>query len=258
MVDPDSSPSAGSPGQSPAAGLSVLATVLLAVGLIFGILAAAGLVFLGLEARQAARRSHCISHMRQMTLALHNYYDVYHTFPPSYIPDKDGRPMHSWRVLILPFIEQQPLHAAYNFDEPWDGPNNRRLAPHMPPSFRCPSNPDQTSLFADYAMIVGEQTISDGPTARRFGHFTGGLANTLFIVEAGGQDIHWMEPRDLPFDALTFQINDGTRPGVSSYHPGGVNVGMCDGRVLHLPDTYPPEMFRGMATIDGGERTVRP
>jgi Protein of unknown function (DUF1559) len=60
-------------------------------------------------------------------LAVANYHETYGCFPPAYLANRDGKPMHSWRVLILPFLAQQELYRAYNFDEPWNGPNNRNL-----------------------------------------------------------------------------------------------------------------------------------
>jgi len=80
------------------------------------------------EANRQARGSQCSGHLCQISLALHNYHDVFGCFPPAYIADSRGRPMHSWRVLILPFMEQVALYNAYHFEEPWDGPNNRKLA----------------------------------------------------------------------------------------------------------------------------------
>ncbi|MEZ6114117.1 MAG: DUF1559 domain-containing protein [Pirellulaceae bacterium] len=76
-------------------------------------------------AREAARRSQCSSNLKQIELALHNYHDTFKSFPPAYIADANGRPMHSWRVLILPFMEQRELYDQCRFDEPWDGPNNQ-------------------------------------------------------------------------------------------------------------------------------------
>jgi hypothetical protein len=84
------------------------------------------------SARGAAYRSHCSSNLKQIALALHNYHDTFGAFPPAYVADESGKPMHSWRVLILPFLESSPLYDKYRFDEPWDGPNNRQLLKHMP------------------------------------------------------------------------------------------------------------------------------
>ena len=84
------------------------------------------------SAREAARRMQCLNNLKQIALALHNYHDVYGVFPPAYIPDAQGKPKHSWRVLILPFLEEQGTYEKYDFDEPWDGPNNRALLTSMP------------------------------------------------------------------------------------------------------------------------------
>ena len=77
---------------------------------------------------QRRARSDCQGRLRQIALALQCYHDVYKSFPPAYVADETGKPMHSWRVLILPFLEQKALYDQYRFDEPWDGPNNGKLA----------------------------------------------------------------------------------------------------------------------------------
>lgn len=88
-------------------------------------------------ARQAARRNQCVTNLRQISLAMLNYHDVWNSFPPAYIADENGRPKHSWRVLILPYLEQQTLYDRYDFNEPWDGPHNSQLAALMPPVYAC-------------------------------------------------------------------------------------------------------------------------
>ena len=74
----------------------------------------------------------CSNSLKNISLALQNYHDTYRTFPAAYVPDKDGEPMHSWRVLILPYIEERNLYDKYDFTEPWDGPNNSKLLADMP------------------------------------------------------------------------------------------------------------------------------
>src|SRR5262245_15742705 len=82
---------------------------------------------IGRYSPEAARRMQCSNHLKQIGLALQNYHDTFGSFPPAYIADSKGQPIHSWRVLILPFIEQRQLYDKYRFDEPWDGPNNSNL-----------------------------------------------------------------------------------------------------------------------------------
>src|SRR5262249_42952585 len=84
------------------------------------------------EPGTVARRSQCKNNLKQIGLAMFNYHDAYGCFPPAYIADADGRPMHSWRVLLLPFLDEAARYRKYRFDEPWDGPNNSELATSVP------------------------------------------------------------------------------------------------------------------------------
>ncbi len=109
-------------------------------------------------AREAARTMSCTNNIKLIALALHNYHDVYGSFPPAHVTDEDGVPMHSWRVLILPYIEMQSLYTKYRFDEPWNGPNNIKLLDDMPPCYQCPSsdiNRNEASRFTSYVAVVG-------------------------------------------------------------------------------------------------------
>ncbi len=74
------------------------------------------------------RRSECANHLRQIALALHDYHQVYGCLPPAHVDGPGGKPMHSWRVLILPFLHYDELYRQYDFAEPWDGPKNSLLA----------------------------------------------------------------------------------------------------------------------------------
>lgn len=90
------------------------------------------------SAREAARRAQCVNNLKQLALALQHYQEMYGTLPPAYVTADDGTPLHSWRVLILPFLERNDIYDQYRFDEPWDGPKNRKLAELNPMVFRCP------------------------------------------------------------------------------------------------------------------------
>ena len=208
-------------------------------------------------AREAARRSQCANNLKQIGVAMHNYHNEFNCFPPAYIPDENGKPKHSWRVLILPFLEAKYVHDQYDFDEPWDSPNNRALASMMPSVYRCPSEPGSNVLETSYVMIVGPKTISDGPSATNIIRITDGTAVTIMIVEVNQSGINWMEPRDLEANKISFGVNidmPGDSPGeISSYHPGGAQVAMCDGTVHFLYEGTDPEEVESMSTIAGGE-----
>ena len=139
--------------------------------------------------------------------------------------------MHSWRVLILPYIEEEQLYKKLHLNEPWDSPHNRAVfdANPMPRIFGCPSQrtdyEDDTKV-TNYVMIVGPGTISDGPHSVRPRQITDGEANTILFVEMADSGIHWAEPRDLKADEMSYRINDPDKPSISSHHRGGANVAL--------------------------------
>ena len=205
------------------------------------------------SAREAARRAQCSNNLKQIGLAIHNYHDCYGCLPPAYIPDENGEPMHSWRVLILPFLEQGPLHDQYNFDEPWDSPVNAALADLMPETYRCPSDGTAAMSETSYALIVGPGTLFEDAEVTRFGDVLDGLSNTIMVVEVAGAGIHWLEPTDLDLEQLSLRINQPVGPGIRSHHPGGVNVLICDGSVRFVSETIDPEVLRALITKAGKE-----
>ena len=182
-----------------------------------------------------------------------SYHDVNGTFPPAYLADANGRPMHSWRVLILPYIEQQALYARYNFDEPWDGPNNSQLAALLPPPYRCPSDSAGTpgSATTNYAVITGPGTMFDGETASTLASVTDGTSNTILVVETTA-GINWMEPRDLDANQMAFQIN-GSPTEISSHHPGGAQAVFADGATRFLSQSVTAQVLRALISKAGNE-----
>lgn len=218
------------------------------------------------SARAPARTSQCTNNMKQIALALHGYHDAYGCFPPAYVADEDGQPMHSWRVLILPFFEQAALYDQYCFDEPWDGPSNRRLADSIPYGFNCPSEPGGRSVYTNYVLITGEGTAWADGRAPSLGEFTDDPANTILVVEVTDSGIHWMEPRDLTVYQAVRGINSTLGMCISSWHPArgnsdrqeSANVAFADGMVVNLKNGYPVSELRKLLTHQGGEPVVLP
>ncbi len=126
-------------------------------------------------ARRPSRRSHCRNNLKQIGLALHYYHDEYKSFPPAYIADENGRPIHSWRVLLLPYLDETALYKAYHFDEPWNGPNNMKLAESAPRVFQCPADED-ISQATSYVAVVGANTAWPGTEPVRIKDVTDGTA----------------------------------------------------------------------------------
>ena len=234
---------------------------ILAVSIISLVALAVSYVVWGVgRAREAARRSQCLGHFKQLELALHNYNEIYGGFPPAVINGPDGRPWHSWRVLILPLLEEKTLYDRYRFDEPWDGPHNRLLAKEFPSltNFRCPSEGDGDSC--SYFAVAGQRTM--WPPGRSLTwtpeDVPDGFSNTLHIVEVSDSGVHWMDPRDLSLDRMNFGINHKTSVGIRSRHPVGANVSFGDGQVRTLTAETSAEMVKSMLLRDDAGPTEVP
>jgi hypothetical protein len=207
--------------------------------------------------RTPSLRGMCSNNLKQIAIALHNYHNTYGSFPPAYVADNNGRPMYSWRVLILPFIEEQALYDQYRFDEPWDGPHNRTLADSMPSVYRCPSEPrtNPPSTMTSYLAVVGPETVWPGGKARSIRDVKDGTSQTLLIVESHGSGIHWMEPRDLHTGQIAREINPAHGQGICSCHPDCAGVAFVDAsvRFLEAGKKMSRSDLGALLTIAGGE-----
>jgi prepilin-type processing-associated H-X9-DG protein len=206
------------------------------------------------SAREAGRRAACSNNLRQISLAMLNYENNFKQFPPASKTDGDG-PAMSWRVAILPYLDEQSLYQQYDPKQPWDSPHNRKLLDTVPREFRCPSNPSAGSSETDYVMVVGPHTVGGDPGSKGVGmpDITDGMSNTLLIVEVHGLGIKWTEPRDITLKELIANMQSGKSP-----HPRGFNVAFCDGSVQFVPVTIDAETLRRLATIDDGQSVAIP
>lgn len=203
--------------------------------------------------REVPRRMQCGNNTKQIVLALQNYHDTYQVFPPAYFTDQAGKPTHSWRVLILPFMEEKPLYDRYRFDEPWDGPNNRKLHGEIVRAYQCPSDTNPNRWETSYLAVIGKDYFFTGPTSRTMAEVTDGTAYTLAVVEVKHSGIHWMEPRDLHELQISPGINNPHGQGPCSCHANGAMGGYVDGHVELLINSLSPKTIRALLTVSGGE-----
>lgn len=209
------------------------------------------------SAREAARRMECMNNLKQIGLALHNYHDVHNSFPPAYTVDANGNKLHSWRTLILPFMEQQAVYEQIDLSKPWNDPANQAIANTPLSIYTCPSDPDGATSTTNYMAIVGPNTIFSGPDATSFRDITDGTSNTLLVVEVHQTTTSWMEPTDLDFNQMQMMIGGGPTE-MGSHHPGGLNVLYGDGAVRFVSQAVDANTLRGMITRDGGEAVGLP
>lgn len=197
---------------------------------------------------QAVHRNICDNNMKQIGLALHHYHEKYGSFPPAYIADENGQPMHSWRVLILPFMDAQSIYDQYDLDEPWDGPNNRKLWPYIPWPYTCPSAQSNDQTLTPYQVISGEGAVFNGDKSVSLSDIYDGTARTILVVEAASSPVIWTQPQDVSYNP-DHVLHSAL---YSSNHDGrGPHVLFADGGVDYLEDVSSAELRSLIEKHDG-------
>lgn len=189
------------------------------------------------QARVAARRAQSANNLKQIALAILNHEAAYKKFPAAFSQSDEKQPLLSWRVQILPFIEQGNLYEQFHLDEPWDSPHNLALLEQMPEAFRGPQSqaaPGYTvylgSCGKDAAFGLPTQTgRASAASGQRLAGMVDGLSNTVLAVEVSDElAVPWTKPDS----EIDFQECDPWR--FYGQFPGGVNVAFCDGSVQFL------------------------
>ena len=192
--------------------------------------------------------------------ALRLYHDTHGRLPPAVVCDKEGRPLYSWRVLVLPYLERRLLYEQFHLDEPWDSPHNLALAKSTPSCFQ----PMGSFHWAEEEGTTRIQAITGPGTAFErpgltWADFPDGPANTALVVEAG-EPVPWSKPGDVVYDPV------GPLPAFGSgytkpekflcyevgRHPGFA-VGFADGTARFVRTGNDEHRLRAMFTRNGGE-----
>lgn len=234
--------------------LQWFALVFVAAG-VFGLF---GLVWFTGCSPEGFRRSQCRNNLKSIGLGIHNYHDVHTGIPPAV----SGDPPVSWRIAILPFLDERRIHGQYRQSVVWNHTPNDQLAQTRLSSYVCPTcyvpQNAQGQWYTAYSMLTGPGTIGDQPGTTIL-DITDGAGNTLMVVEACGAQIVWTEPRDVNCVSQPTGINlSGTSPSqssgwISSYHRHGALGLNVDGSVRFLSVDTDPELLRKLSTINGGE-----
>jgi hypothetical protein len=221
-------------------------------------------------ARISAGRSQSMNHLKQIGLAMHNYHDTHGRLPPQSIRGKDGKPLLSWRVAILPFLSADPLYKEFRLDEPWDSEHNKKLIERMPPVLASPHLGDALRAKGMTSYLVplskppvavvtkpdgpeaagggaAAQMIFDDPLGATFSKITDGTSNTIMAVEVHpSAAVIWTKPDDLvidepePLKALRNQPNNG------------FSAVFCDGSVRFISNNVDLKTFRHLLQMNDG------
>jgi hypothetical protein len=183
------------------------------------------------------------NNLKQIVLSFHNYNDA-NGFLPGDILDKDGKALLSWRVAILPYLEQSELYKQFKLDEPWDSENNKKLVEKMPKVY-APVRVKAKAGETFYQTFTGKGTIYvDHKAKYTVGNIPDGTSNTGFVYEAG-EPVIWSKPVDLVYDEKKL-------PKLGGIFDGEMLVGMGDGSVRHIKKNPDDQQLRYLIIPDDG------
>jgi len=227
-------------------------------------------------AQDRAEETRSMNNLKQIGLAMHNFHDANRHFPMVANFDKAEKPLLSWRVHLLPYLDQLELYKQFHLDEPWDSEHNKKLIEKMPATYRSIKNKELLQAGkTTYLAPVGEHLMFTGtPKTISFRDITDGTSNTIMLVD--GDDDHaviWTKPDDLKVDPKNPKAGLRNQGGVafrnlstsksrSFQKDGGVReeeVGrgfltlFGDGSVHFLPPNIEAKTLHAMFTRDGGE-----
>jgi hypothetical protein len=181
-------------------------------------------------------------------LALQNYHDTKGQLPPAAVCGEDGKPLYSWRVMVLPFLEQDELFNEFHLDEPWDSPHNIRLVERMPRVYALPPRVAARNKVPEGFTVThvfhGRNAAFEGREGLRFTDFTDGMSNTIMVIEAG-EPVPWTKPEELAFDP------DQPLPPMHAPFKNIIRLGVADGSSRHIPVTMSERTLRAAITRNG-------
>jgi hypothetical protein len=208
--------------------------------------------------RSRGDRAQSVNNLKNIGLALHGFHDARKQLPSAGVGGPmrdiiapDGKPLLSWRVAILPYIDELPLYNRFDFSQPWDHPTNKELIKLMPQVYVVPGAPESKETgMTHYRVLVGPQTMFEPGQRITLVGVTDGSSNTIMAVEANEPTI-WTKPDDLPFDPKA----PLPKFGVS---PDGFHALFGDATVRFIRAGTSPDTVRAMITRNGNETVTLP
>ena len=182
--------------------------------------------------------------LKHLGLALHGYHDVHGHFPQN-IADKDGKPLLSWRVHLLPYLEAEGLYKEFKQSEPWDSEHNKKLLEMMPKVF-APVRVKPLPGMTYYLGFDGKDAIFGKGKPVGIVRIADGCSNTAMLVEAG-VGVPWTKPEDMAFDASK------DLPKLGGFFDGAFNVLLADGSVSRIKKNANASIVKLMVQMNDGQ-----
>jgi hypothetical protein len=201
------------------------------------------------KAQEAARQAVSMNNLKQLALAFHMYHDVHNVFPASASYNKLGKPLLSWRVHLLPFLDQEKLYKEFRLDEPWDSEHNKKLIKRMPKVFISSQNRNLSEEGkTTYLLPTGPNTAFPGDKGLRIADILDGTSNTVLALDVDDEHaVIWTKPDDLKIDE-----KNPTR-GLRKHDGKKFMTAFMDGSVRLLPLTIDPKTLLAIFSPSGGE-----
>jgi prepilin-type N-terminal cleavage/methylation domain-containing protein len=200
------------------------------------------------SAREAARRTQCQNNLKQIALALQNYEEVFHCLPPAYTVDADGKPLHSWRTLILPYLEQKPLYDTIDLTKAWDDPANKSAYETAVSVYRCPSA-NLSGTKTTYLAPVSAGSCLQAARPRTLAEITDKHDLVLLVFEVDAEHaVHWMEPTDAK-EQLILSFGEARQLD----HPGGTQAAFVSGRIQYIGKQTKPAVLAALISAAGND-----
>ncbi len=199
------------------------------------------------QVRAAARRATAMNNLRQLQFSILNYESAHGRFPRAHSADDGGKPLLSWRVHVLPYLEEKALYEKFHLDEPWDSPHNIKLLDQMPESFQNPSN-IHVSGKTTFLAVTGEHGAFPNTEGLALGDIADGVSNTISIVDVNPKHaVNWTQPAD--FDPADHKSLLG--PHRDNTLGTNVLVVLLDGSVYSLITSSEANLRQMMHRNDG-------
>jgi hypothetical protein len=198
------------------------------------------------KVRSEAERTKTQANLKVIGAAFFASHAVTGKFPPAYLRTRDGQPGLSWRVAILPYIEQQALYKEFKLEEPWDSEHNKALLDRMPELYRAPgAEAGETSTH--FRVLVGGGALFDERAPTGIGDIRDGISETLMVVEAA-DPVPWTKPEELEFDPK------GPLPRLGHVTRGQFQALFADGAAKSVPTSLSNADLRALITRAAGDR----
>lgn len=194
-----------------------------------------------------------MNQLQKIARALNNYAMEHGSYPPAIIYDATGKPMHSWRVLLLKHLGYESLYQQYDLEEPWDSEKNSALLVDCPGVYISPFVGDALATETSYMLITGQGTLFPESAPLQPDQIGDGRGNTLLVVEVANLTHEWMKPKDIPYAKLNHKIGASGDNAIGGLHAEGAAGAFADGQGAWLPKDLDPILLDAIITPNGGE-----